>query len=319
MACLLLACGAAMVTPVTQANREYWAFTAPWDPRSATSVRANARQLDAVVTGWIQLDSITGQPFTEFPDSLSRSMSGARPMVIVANAVAGRFHPAPMRRLGRNPSALGRAAGAIARTAATGGYRGMVIDIEALGPADLDVTRTVVRAIADSARARGVVPIAVAIPALDTAAYPARVFFPAADYVLAMLYDEHWTTSPPGPIASPDFVRRALALRVAEVGPNKVVAALPLYGYRWPLNRPATDISYDEARRDAASAGVELRRDPATQTLRASRSGEWELWVSDAGLLAALLREVDAAGVRRVALWRLGQEDPAVYDLLQRR
>ena len=61
------------------------------------------------------------------------------------------------------------------------------------------------------------------------------------------------------------------------------------------------------------------RRDPATQTLRASRSGEWELWVSDAGLLAALLREVDAAGVRRVALWRLGQEDPAVYDLLQRR
>jgi len=47
------------------------------------------------------------------------------------------------------------------------------------------------------------------------------------------------------------FVRRALALRVAEVGPNKVVAALPLYGYRWPLNRPATDISYDEARRES--------------------------------------------------------------------
>ena len=308
-----------MVTPVTQASREYWAFTAPWDPRSAASVRANARHLDAVVTGWIQLDSITGQPFSEFPDTLSRTMTGARPMVIVANAVGGRFHPAPMRRLGRNPSALARASGAIARTAVAGGYRGMVIDIEALGPADLDVTRTVVRAIADSARALGVAPIAVAIPALDTAAYPARAFIPAADYVLPMLYDEHWTTSPPGPIASPDFVRRALALRVAEVGPSRVVAALPFYGYRWPLNRPATDISFDDARRDAASGGVELRRDPATQTLRASRPGEWELWVSDAGLLASLLREVDAAGVRRVAFWRLGQEDPAIYDLLQRR
>ena len=316
---VILACGA-MVTPVTPpAVREYWAFTAPWDPRSAASARANAGHLDAIVSGWIQLDSITGQPFSEFRDSLPRAITGARPMVIVANAVGGRFHPAPIRRLGGDPAALGRTAGAIAATAASGGYRGMVIDIEALGAADLGVTRIVVRAIADSARARNVTPIAVAIPAVDTAGYPAGAFVPAADYVLVMLYDQHWTTSPPGPIAAPDWVRRALALRVREVGPSRVVAALPFYGYRWPVDRPATPISFDEARRDAAAAGAELRRDPATQTLRAARPGAWELWVSDAGLLAALLREVDAAGVRRVAFWRLGQEDPAVYQLLTKR
>jgi spore germination protein YaaH len=40
---------------------------------------------------------------------------------------------------------------------------------------------------------------------------------------------------------------------------------------------------------------------------------EWELWVADAELLRELVREAQELGVRRVALWRLGLEDPAVW------
>jgi ATP phosphoribosyltransferase regulatory subunit HisZ len=72
-------------------------------------------------------------------------------------------------------------------------------------------------------------------------------------------------------------------------------------------------VSFVEALQNAAAAGVELIRDPASQTLRATRADDWDLWVSDAGLLRALLREVDALGVRSVALWRLGQEDPTIW------
>ena len=312
-------CGATVAGTAPGARREYWAFTAPWDARSAVSARANGARFDAIVSGWIQLDSITGQPFAEFRDTLSRhAPAGTRPMAIVANAVGGRFHAEAIRRLGRDQAALARAAGDIARRAVSGAYRGLVLDIEALGAADLPVVKAVVRAFADSARAHGIAPIAVAIPAVDTAGYPAAAFVPAADFVLVMLYDEHWATSPPGPIASPQWVRRALALRAAEVGPSRIVAALPLYGYRWPPSGPATALSFEDARRDAAAAGTELRRDFATQTLRASRPDVWETWVSDAGLLATLLAVVDATGVRRVAFWRLGLEDPGVFDLLTR-
>jgi hypothetical protein len=89
-----------------------------------------------------------------------------------------------------------------------------------------------------------------------------------------------------------------------------------LYGYLWRPNTFAATISFDDARRLAAEAGTSLARDPATATQHATRPGAdgWELWVSDAELLAALEREVSDLGVRRVAYWRLGLEDPSIWN-----
>jgi spore germination protein YaaH len=300
------------------ARLRVWGFTVPWDAGSGASARAHAAQLDAVVSGWIQLDSLTGEPFAEFRDTLARNTPpGMRLMAIVTNAVGGRFHPDAVRRLAADPAALSQAAGTIARRLTAGHYRGLVIDLEGFLPADRDVVSMVARAFADSARRRGVTPIAVAVPAVDTAAFPGRSFVPAADYILVMLYDQHWTTSAPGPLAAPDWVRAATALRVAEVGAQHVVAALPLYGYRWPATGPAAAVSFADAQRDAANANLQLQRDAATSTLRATSPGAWDMWISDAGLIDALIRTVRAEGVETIALWRLGQEDPAVWAVLK--
>jgi hypothetical protein len=89
-----------------------------------------------------------------------------------------------------------------------------------------------------------------------------------------------------------------------------------MYGYLWRPNAVGEAIGYDDARRLATEAGTSLSRDPATATLHASRPGAdgWELWVSDATLLAELERGVTELGVKRVAYWRLGLEDPAVWS-----
>jgi peptidoglycan-N-acetylglucosamine deacetylase len=312
---LIAACAA---RPLMQSARLHvWAFTVPWDANSAASARAHAAQLDAVISGWIQLDSTTGEPYTEFRDTLARAgANDTRLMAIVTNAVGGRFHPDVVRSLAADPNALARAAGDLARRISGAHYRGMVLDLEGLGPADRDATLLVAHAFIDSVRARGISPIAVAVPATDTTSFPGRAFVPLADYLLVMLYDQHWSTSTPGSIASPAWVRNSLALRVAEVGSKHIVAALPLYGYRWPPAGPATAITFAEAQRNTAAANTPLTRDTITQTLHAS-AGAWELWVSDAGLLGALVREVNAQDVDRIALWRLGQEDPAIWQVLR--
>ena len=301
------------------ARLHVWGFTVPWDAKSSAVARDHASHFDAIISGWIQLDSLTGQPFAEFRDTLARQQPATMHLMgIVTNAVGGRFHADPVRRLAGDPAALARAAGDVARRLTSAAYRGVVIDLEGFAPTDRAIAAAVIRAIADSARGRRVGPIAVAVPAVDTTVFNGRDLVPAADFLLVMLYDQHWTTSAPGPLAAPDWVRAATALRVGEVGAQHVVAALPLYGYRWPTTGPAAALTFADAQRDAAAAGLQLQRDPATSTLRATSPGAWDLWVSDAGLISSLIREVRKQGVNTIALWRLGQEDPAIWAALAR-
>ncbi len=313
---LVLASACASLPAPATLVMERWAFSAPWDPRSAASVRLHAPTLDGVVLDWIPLDTATGMPFVLYADSLAAALPPAeRRLALVTSFVTDHFHPAVVRRLAADPALLARSATAIADRLERGGYRGVVIDVEGMTGADTALTRAVVAAIADAAHARSVGPVVVAVPASDTVGYPARLFAGTAELLLVMLYDQHWATSGPGPIADPAWVRRTLAMRVAEGGSGRIVAALPLYGYLWRAGRTAETISYDDARHLAADAGVPLERDPATESLHAVRAGDdgWELWVSDATLLDALRREVSALGISRVAYWRLGLEDPAFW------
>ena len=291
-----------------------WGFTAPWDTRSDTSVRANSSKLDAIVTGWIQLDSVTAVPSLRYPDDASRTATGQR-FALVTSWHGARFHPEMIRRLASDAGALALAASRVGALVADKGYRGVVLDFEEQSPADLALTIRVASAIGDSAKAHGAALTAIALPAADTAGYPTRAFIPALDFVVVMLYDEHWSTSAPGPIATPEWVRRTLGQRL---GASRVVAALPVYGYLWRANQPGEPLSFDDARRAALQANVELLRDPASLSLHAIQPGSWELWMPDADLLRALRAEVGRLGVTRIALWRLGLEDPRVWSIFER-
>ncbi|HEX9085618.1 MAG TPA: hypothetical protein VF836_12840, partial [Gemmatimonadaceae bacterium] len=160
--------------------------------------------------------------------------------------------------------------------------------------------------------------IVIAVPAGDTAAYPAALLLQSADLIMPVLYDQHWATSPPGPIAAVDWVSRNLSTRVAEVGAARIVAAFPLYGYRWRRSAATEVISYDDARRLATTTNTPLTRDHASGMLHALSPEGWEIWVSDHELLETLVREARELGVTTFALWRLGLEDPAVWDVIGR-
>ena len=317
---LLLACVGVSAVQRAAPPTELWVFASPWDARSDSSLRVNAARIDVAVTGWIGIDSVTAQPIIPalFPDTMRLGARALKRMAIVTSWHGDRFHPSTVRALARDDAKLARAASAIASHAASMRYAGLVLDLEALERADLPGLLRVVKAIADSAHKRGVAQIIVAIPAADSA-YPAKAIVGVADFVMPMLYDQHWSTSTPGPIAEPSWVRAALAARVAEVGASRIVAALPTYGYRWTKpGASAEPVSFAEAKRFASQSRVALARDARSNTLRAVKPGEWEIWVTDAELLAALERESIAAGVQRVALWRISQEDPGIWRALGR-
>jgi spore germination protein YaaH len=292
---------------------EFWGFTAPWDPRSDATVAAHGGALNAIVSGWIALDSVSLRAITPFTDSLAERNDGTqRRMALVTSYQGARFHPETVRGLAADSIALGRTAGDVGTIAERHGYRGLILDFEAMTRDDLGVLRTVIKGIADSARAHGVGFIGVAIPAQDTVAYPARPLLQATDFLVVMVYDQHWLTSAPGPIATPEWARRTLSMRVGEVGAGKLVAAFPVYGYQWQRDSATAVIGYDDAQRLAARANIPLARDPVSLALHAS-TDRWNLWVSDAAQLDALVRDARTLGITTFALWRLGLEDPGVW------
>jgi spore germination protein YaaH len=282
-------------------------------------LRANATRLDVAITGWIQLDSLTGRSSALYADDPSLVPASTTRFVLVSSFHGQRFHPEAVRTLGTEAGALAAAAGRLAELTARGNYRGVVLDLEGQSATDTALTIRVIRAFADSVRSHGTSFVAVAVPAGDTTAYPSRPLVAIADALVVMLYDEHWSTSAPGPVATPLWVRRTLGQRVADIGASRIVAALPVYGYLWRGNGPATPVGFDDARRAAVQASVELARDPASRSLHAVQPGAWDLWISDADHLRALRAEVNALGVTRIALWRLGLEDPGIWSVLPPR
>lgn len=293
------------------ARPQLWGFAAPWDPRSAATLARHAAELSVVISGWMRFDTISGLPAPAYRDTV-RIPRGTRRYVLVTTYARDRFHPEIVRLLASDRGLRTRAANAIALWAARNRYRGIVLDFEALTPADSDALSVVVRAIASAAHRRHVRPVTVAVPPADTLTYAARRLR-SADLLLPMLYDEHWSTGAPGPIASPDWVRQLLAPWVATAGASRLVAALPVYGYLWKSPTAATVLSFDDAQRQAASVGVTLTRDSASATLHYTRPDSAQGWVSDAELLKTLMRQAQSIGVRRFALWRLGLEDPGIW------
>ena len=313
---ICLGCGAgAGGGPAPPAKREIWGFTAFWDSASASSVARYGASLDAIVTTWIALDTAGGLPQALHVDSAPLPRTPAR-FALVTSYLHPAFRPVSIRRLAADPRALARAAGAIAVIMTARHHRGVVLDFEALSVADLPSLLAVIGIIADTIHSRTLGPVVVAIPATDTLGYPARAIIEAgADLVLPMLYDQHWAGGEPGPIAAPGWVETALRVRVNEVGAGRIVAGLPLYGYRWPAGGTGTTVSFSEAGR-WNDARVPLGRDSATGFLKGSLPGGGEVWVTDAELLSRLVEVVERQGVRRFALWYVGQEDPAVWQTI---
>ena len=90
------------------------------DARSDSSLRANASRLDVSVTGWIQLDSLTGRPTELYPDDPAAAPTTTR-LALVSSYHGQRFHPEVVRALAAaDDRALATAAQGVAAIVSSG-------------------------------------------------------------------------------------------------------------------------------------------------------------------------------------------------------
>lgn len=285
----------------------WWGFADPSD-YSAQRALASRRDLDVVLTGWIVIDSASYRPVMPYDDTVTFNARLTR-LAFVTTYQGGRHRPETIRGLATNSEALANGASSIVAAAVRGGYSGLIMDFAGMTARDLGALLAVTTAITDSAHAHNLRPVVISVPAADTSGYPGQLLASIADLVMVLSFDEHAPGTAPGSPASPAWYGQRLRARAAETGSNRIVAAIPVDGYRWMKNGDASRISFSELNRLLERTAARVERDPVTHTLHAFLD-DTEAWVSDRELAVRLVRDGRRTGVSQFVLWRIGGEDP---------
>ena len=242
--------------------------------------------------------------------------AGASRVALVTTYQGTRYHPESIRALTEDSVAATQFAGALSRMAA-GTSNGLFIDFQGNTPDELPRTTALLRTIADSARALNLSPVGIVVPPGDTVGYPTAILARTADLIVVRLAGEHRSGTSPGPLASPEWVTRQIGIRAYEIGVNRLVAELPLFGYLWDATGAVRRITYSEAQSLVRRQAGVFRRDPASGSLTASSARDgWTIWIGDVQTLEKLVAVARRAGVKRFALLGVDGADPDIWTRL---
>ncbi len=161
-------------------------------------------------------------------------------------------------------------------------------------------------------------------------AYDLKALADAGDFLSLMTYLQHTPRTPPGPVGGLPYmervVRHALSLGIA---PEKLSLGVPFFSMHWFTNWSEERKGYSWSRGLSWQATHELLQrvgaKPQWDEMQGASWARWEnhgtfeyAWLEDARAFAAKLDVQRRNHLRGISVWRIGQEDPAVWPVLMR-
>ncbi|MFL6499180.1 MAG: polysaccharide deacetylase family protein [Candidatus Udaeobacter sp.] len=141
------------------------------------------------------------------------------------------------------------------------------------------------------------------------------------DRFVAMLFDETSDADPPGPLASRSWFEGWLHVLLDGSDTRQWIIAIGSYGYDWPIGGKKGElISFSEAMsraKDAEIASVQVQGPSYSPYFYfQDEDTEHAVWFLDAVTFLNELRGVRDEKAGGFAVYRLGSEDPAIWDTL---
>src|SRR5216117_1473021 len=141
------------------------------------------------------------------------------------------------------------------------------------------------------------------------------------DRFVAMLFDETSDTDPPGPLASRSWFEGWVRVLLEGSDTKQWIIAMGSYGYDWTIGgKKAELISFSEAMsraNDAEIKGVDVQGPSYSPYFYfQDEDKEHAVWFLDAVTFLNQVREVRDQKAGGFALYRLGSEDPGIWDAL---
>ncbi len=296
-------------------------FYVPWDDASRASLALHIKELDWLVPGLI---SVTGADhhLTVFPDHQLDALLAATPrppaiVPMVQNVLNGKWDGGGMAALLHDPSARAALLDRLEPQIAARGGIGVMFDFEELpASAQGDYQAFVSQAKQRFAARHWLVTLAVPV---DNEEWNLGAYARVADRLVLMDYDEHTTDAEAGPIASQQWFVDHLKAALVQVPREKAIVGIGSYTYDWTGTGKGDTGSVEDAWLAAhdSETAVQFDRASGNPTFSYEEDGDTHtVWFLDAVSAWNQLRATDMEGVAGVALWRLGTEDPGVWNVL---
>lgn len=288
---------------------------------SFPTVRAHQTVIDTVLAFWYSLD---GQGRLREPSGPPRAdviryvrSHHMRMGVLINNLGANMLWTAAVRS---------RSISAIAATVRANGYQAVEIDFELL-PSDArnDFTSFVAglrQALPKAVGLSVAVFPHVGVTSDVNGVYDYQALARYVDYEVIMLYDKHSPGGPSGPISPWPWVQQNVNYFRHILPGSKIVVAAGVYGYDWPVGStqaaewPLTHILEIQAEHHATAHVDAASRNPYFKYTD-SNGNAHVVWYQDSATVRRRIDLVTHLGLRGIAIWRLGEGDAKVWQVLE--
>ena len=209
---------------------------------------------------------------------------------------------------------------------------GINIDIEGVYKSDRENYTNLIKELKEKLGSKGYL-ITVSIPAktFDNAnnsfSYPFdyKGIGKYADRVAIMTYDEHgaWAGSGPGAIASIPWQEQVVKYAITQMPKEKIMLGIPVYGFDWTQGKTWPKYSSYQMSMDTANnKGISIQWDQKAQVpyfKYSDETGNREVWFENAQSFEKKIDLVYKYDLDGIAIWRLGMEDPQIWNVVSER
>jgi spore germination protein YaaH len=197
------------------------------------------------------------------------------------------------------------------------GFDGVQIDFESIAQDDADFFIDFLKEL--KSRLPGEKKLSVALPArtkpIANDAYDYSRIAQIVDRMVIMAYDEHWSTSSPGPVASLPWCQRVVDYAKSAVESDKIVMGLPLYGRAWQDKRLAKALLFRNVQELVAEKQSTVNYAPELGAFfEYSENVVVKVFYDDHRTILEKLRLYRARDIDSVSFWRIGQGPPQLWS-----
>ncbi len=296
-------------------------FYVNWDEASKVSLRMNLAHLTHLVPEWLTLKNGNGDVDDQSDEQVVQIARDAKlPILAEINNYRDGWQAGDLHKVLNNPSARENLIDNIFANLQEHKFAGVNIDFEQLPGKDRAKMVDFMQQLGAKMKPAGLI-LTESVPTDDDGSYDIKRLAEINDFIVPMVYDQHYQSGAPGPVASEEWFQEQLAALLKQLPPAKTVIGFGNYGYDWVIGsrKGGVEVTYGDviAAAVANKARIEWNKDTQNPYLKFQSGGDrHEVWFLDAVTALNHIEDVSSNGYRGVALWRLGAEDPGMWTAI---